>query len=111
VEGVKEINHLATWLGVDRGRLKYVVEQFLEGRGHYQPSWRVLIFALDGAGETRLAGNIKSCGEPVQGVCVCVCVCVKHVCVCVCVFVCSSNNQVAKDVVWLKIYSLSVIFL
>ena len=32
----------------------------------------VVIFALDGAGETHLANHIRSYGEPVQGECVCV---------------------------------------
>ena len=47
-----------------------VVEQFLLGRGFYQPSWRAVIFALDLMGETQIADHIRNHGEPVQGGCV-----------------------------------------
>ena len=80
VEGVKDLGKLTQWffggpLYSDYS-LKNVVELFLQGQGRYQqPSWRAVIFALDGAGETHLANHIRSYGEPVQGVCVCVCSC------------------------------------
>ena len=68
VEGVKNILSLATWLGVGYvTNLEDVVEWFLKGQGRYQPSWRAVIFALDGIGEIYLADKIRSCGEPVQG--------------------------------------------
>ena len=55
--------HLPTPLGGIKG----AVEQFLQGRGLFQPSWRAVIFALDVAGETPVASRIRSYGEPVQG--------------------------------------------
>ena len=73
--GVKNWGRLTIRLGVHvLGSLKDIVEQFLQGQGHYQPSWRAAIFVLDEAGETHVANRIWSYGEPVQGVCVCVCV-------------------------------------
>ena len=51
----------------DDARLKAVVEAFLLGEGHYQPSWRRLIHALHWAGETSVAEKIKTNAEPQQG--------------------------------------------
>ena len=77
VEGVKDWECLASCLSLYSGiSVKDAVQWFLRGAGHFKPSWRAIIFALDGAGETHLANGIRSYGEPVQGVCVCVCVCV-----------------------------------
>ena len=77
VEGVKNWTWLANWLGVlSSSSLKEAVKQFLNGRGNFQPSWKAIIFTLDGMGETAVANCVRSYGEPVQGVCVCVCVCV-----------------------------------
>ena len=42
------------------------VEKFLQGRCHYQPSWRALIFALDVGGKTNRANRIMHYAEPVQ---------------------------------------------
>ena len=70
VEGVRNAHDLQQWLGLPtrfNADIKYIVERFLQGRGHYQPSWRAIIFALDGAGETRLADRIRHYAEPVQG--------------------------------------------
>ena len=73
LEGVENWVKVASWLGTlfiissSSSSLKEAVEQFLQGRGHFQPSWRAVIFALDGAGETPLANRIRSYGEPVQG--------------------------------------------
>ena len=77
MEGVKDWRHLANWLGVyySGNGLKDAVEWFLMGLSDYQPSWRAVIFSLDGAGETHLANRIRSYGEPVQGGYVCVCMC------------------------------------
>ena len=51
----------------DEARLKAVVEAFLLGEGHYQPSWRSVIHALHWAEESHLAENIKTNAEPHQG--------------------------------------------
>ena len=82
VKGAKDFRKLTGWLygNLDPDNsLKDVLELFLQGQGLcQQPSWRAVIFALDGAGETHLANHIRGYGEPVQGgwVGVCVCVCV-----------------------------------
>ena len=47
--------------------LKAVVEAFLLGEGHYQPSWRRLIHALHEAEQSHLAEKIKTNAEPHQG--------------------------------------------
>ena len=70
LEGVESWVVVATWLGTYLGSsssLKEAVEKFLQGQGRFQPSWRAVIFALDGAGETPVASRIRSYGEPVQG--------------------------------------------
>ena len=69
LEGVsKDWRGVARWLGTSySSSLKEAVEQFLQGQGHFQPSWRAVIFALDGAVETPVASRIRSYGEPVQG--------------------------------------------
>ena len=71
VEGVKHWEGLAHWLGVLGGSssLKDAVEQFLKGQGNFQPSWRAIIFTLDGAGKSGVANHIRSYIEPVQGRC------------------------------------------
>ena len=76
VEGVKDWTELAKWLGVytiwptdNSYGLKEAVEQFLKGQGNFQPSWRTIIFALDGVNESGVANHIRSYGEPVQGRC------------------------------------------
>ena len=43
------------------------MKAFLQGRYHYQPSWRTLIFALDGLGKIDRANRIMHYAEPVQG--------------------------------------------
>ena len=55
--------------------LKAVIEKFLLGEGHHQPSWRAVIRSLDMVGEVDLADKIVSFGEPVQGECILVRVC------------------------------------
>ena len=71
VEGVKDMEKLAHKLNggyVVDSSIKDVVEEFVEGRGHYKrPSWRAVIIALDEAGETCLADQIRHNAEPVQG--------------------------------------------
>ena len=44
-----------------------VVEDFLQGRCHFQPSWRALMFSLDDRGKTGCANRIMHYAEPVQG--------------------------------------------
>jgi hypothetical protein len=70
LEGVEDWEAVAHWLGTGYGSsssLKEAVEEFLRGQGRFQPSWRAVIFALDGTRETRVANRIRSYGEPVQG--------------------------------------------
>ena len=51
----------------DDARLKAVVETFVLGEGHYQPSWRRLIHQLHSAGHSHMAEEIKVNAEPHQG--------------------------------------------
>ena len=51
----------------DEDCLKAAVENFILGKGHYELSWRRVIFALDGANEIHLADQIRDYAEPVQG--------------------------------------------
>ena len=51
----------------DEARLKAVVEAFLLGEGHYQPSWRRLIHRLHLAQQSVVAEKIKANAEPHQG--------------------------------------------
>ena len=73
LEGVKDWEDVAEWLDTDvytyssSSSIKEAVERFLQGRGYFQPSWRAVIFALDGKEETPVASRIRSYGEPVQG--------------------------------------------
>jgi hypothetical protein len=73
VEGVRNTDELQLWLigsihvpvlGVS---IMSVVEEFLQGYSRFQPSWRAMIFALDGTRETHLADRIRHYTEPVQG--------------------------------------------
>ena len=69
MEGVENWRVVADWLGTAlfSSSLKEAVEEFLQGLGDFQPSWRSVIFVLDGVGETPIASRIRSYGEPVQG--------------------------------------------
>ena len=72
VKGVKKMIELDGWLNVmaqfpDMPSLRDIIERFLKGGRHYQPSWRRVIWALDGAGETLLADRIRHYAEPVHG--------------------------------------------
>ena len=51
----------------DEAHLKAVVEAFLLGEGHYQPSWRRLIHQLHSAWQSHIAEKIKANAEPHQG--------------------------------------------
>ena len=50
----------------DDARQKAVVEMFLLGKGHYQPSWRKLIHRLHLAQQSHVAEKIKANAEPRQ---------------------------------------------
>jgi hypothetical protein len=80
VKGVQDQAHLIEYFGFypTRRSIEDTVEDFLLGRGFYQPSWRAVIFTLDLVGKTQIADRIRNHGEPIQGVCVYVCVCVSH---------------------------------
>ena len=78
MKGVRDWDLLSVLFGVDidehqcdsdEARLKAAVEEFLLGKGSYQPTWRALIYCLDMAGEVALADKIRSFGEPVHGEC------------------------------------------
>ena len=84
MDGVKNWGDLGVVFSIDTGSiklqndstqdcLKAVVEKFLLGEGQFQPSWRAVIWSLDGVGEVDLADKIISFGEPVQGECTCSC--------------------------------------
>ena len=51
----------------DEAHLTAIVDDFLQRKGDYQPSWRRVIYSLDVLGEIQLADKIRSFGEPVQG--------------------------------------------
>ena len=65
--------------------LKAVIEAFLRGEGYHQPSWRRVIHALYHAGETRIAQDIISYAEPVEGERVCELLRAYHHTSCLCV--------------------------
>ena len=52
---------------VDEDRLQAVVQQWLEGGGLTQPSWRSLVWSLDHAGNIIVADPIRGFAEPPQG--------------------------------------------
>ena len=70
VSGKKKLDAIQRQHVSDEACLKAVLEAFLLGEGHYQPSWRRVIHALHRAGESHLAEKIKANTEPVQGECV-----------------------------------------
>ena len=91
VEGVKNWKDFIVYLRGhyslnDEAHLKDIVQQFIQGKGLYQPSWRAVIYVLDLANEIHLADQIRHYGEPVQGVCTCVCV-YKFKMLCICNYV------------------------
>ena len=76
MEGVKDLEnfshgllglYIPTHYNSDGAHLTEIVDKFLQGKGHFQPSWRRVIYSLDEAGEIQLADKIRSFGEPVQG--------------------------------------------
>ena len=71
VEGVRNVDQLQKWLYngtiIFNPSIADVVEEFVQGGGRYQLSWRAVIFALDGAEETCLADRIRHYAEPVPG--------------------------------------------
>ncbi|MCG8624602.1 MAG: hypothetical protein MJE68_21730 [Proteobacteria bacterium] len=70
VKGVQDWDRLRYYFGVDPvSSLEDAVEEFLLGRGFYQPSWRAVIFILDLMDKVQIADRIRNHGEPVQGGC------------------------------------------
>ena len=71
VEGVRNTSGLELWfrgfMNDPISSITDIVESFLQGRGPHQPSWRAVIFALDGSRESRIANRIRHYAEPVQG--------------------------------------------
>ena len=71
VKGVQDWDRLRYYFGIDPvSSLEDAVEEFLLGRGFYQPSWRAIIFILDLMDKVQIADRIRNHGEPVQGGCV-----------------------------------------
>ena len=66
-DGRKKLDAIEHQYVFHEARLKAVVEAFLLGEGHYQPSWRRLIHALYRAGKSHMAEKIKANAEPHQG--------------------------------------------
>ena len=83
VQGVKDWRMVGWWLlpgdptkqldtihrdySSNEDRLQAVVQQWLEGGGHSQPSWRSLVLALDCAGDITVADPIRGFAEPAPG--------------------------------------------
>ena len=82
VQGVKDWRKVGKWLlgyneskvdaierkySTDSDRLQAAVQQWLEGGGLTQPSWRRLVWSLDLAGDTNVADPIRGFAEPPQG--------------------------------------------
>ena len=51
----------------DSDRLQAAVQQWLEGGGVTQPSWRELVWSLDRAGDITVADPIRGFTEPPRG--------------------------------------------
>ena len=52
----------------DDDRLRDVLEHWMQDGGrHKEPSWRSIVWGLDGANETRTADSVRHFAEPVQG--------------------------------------------
>ena len=83
VQGVKNWREVGRWLfgslnefklytiqtdySSDSDRLQAAMQQWLEGGGLTQPSWRSLVWSLDCAGATTVADPIRGFAEPLQG--------------------------------------------
>ena len=81
VQGVKNWREVGKWLlgystklnaiereySSDEDRLRAVVQQWLEGGGLTQPSWRLLVRSLDHAGDITVADPIRGFAEPPPG--------------------------------------------
>ena len=81
VQGVKDWRELGEWLSflnvekldaiqrentTDQDRLCAAVELWLKGEGR-PPSWRILVWSLDWAGELTVADPIRGFAEPPRG--------------------------------------------
>ena len=83
VQGVKNWRMVGEWLlgsrneskldaierdySSDSDRLQAAVQQWLEGGGLPQPSWRELVWSLDRAGDITVADPIRGFAEPPPG--------------------------------------------
>ena len=62
--GYNEIKAIEKKYSSSEGRIRAVVQQWLEGGG---PSWRWLVWALDRAGDIQVADPIRGFTEPPRG--------------------------------------------
>ena len=82
IQGVKNWREVGGWLlgyrntklgaiqkkyNSDSDRLQAAVQQWLEGGGLTQPSWRSLVWSLDHAGDITAADPIRGFAEPPRG--------------------------------------------
>ena len=63
----KQLNAIQREYSSDEDRLQAVVQQWLEGGGLTQRSWRWLVWSLDTAGEIVVADPIRGFAEPPRG--------------------------------------------
>ena len=63
----KELDAIQRKYSSDEDRLQAVVQQWLEGGGFTQPSWRLLVWSLDHAGDITAADPIRGFAEPPRG--------------------------------------------
>ena len=80
----KTLQHIKDWrrfgghlLGYysSENHLKAVVESFLLGKGHHQPSWRRVIHELHWTNQYQYVPDIKNYAEAVEGKCESIIVC------------------------------------
>ena len=67
VEDQKKLDAIEREHVSDEARLQAVVAAFLQGKGPFQPSWRMLVHRLHKVGETDVAEKIKTNAEAHQG--------------------------------------------
>ena len=63
----KQLDAIQKKYSCNEDRLQAVVQQWLEGRGLSQPSWRTLVWSLDEAGDIAVADPIREFAEPPRG--------------------------------------------
>ena len=62
-----KLNAIEREYSSDSDRLQAAVQQWLEGGGLPQPSWRTLVRSLDRAGDITVADPIRGFAEPLPG--------------------------------------------